>query len=301
MMVAKSKIISLVTFNHYVFESANIGTIIFVMSKDGPNVTTIEELLPNGTNNVIKSLVLPVNGSPWEISVKSQNIELLRKIEEQGILLGQISTMSKGMVIKNRKEHLIRHSNKGYLPFLLGSSIERYYYQPKFYANYNQIIIVGGTRDYDKQTKIPRLLIRRTGDILCAVFSQNVELIESTLYILTSENIDLKYLLSIINSRLLTFYLRQKLITNKQGYPQILMWQLEQIPIITNADNNCKKKLINLVDQIIHLKNSSTKINFPQEKEVIQRQIDAVDKEIDRLVYELYGLTEEEIKIVESS
>lgn len=301
MMVAKNKIISLVTFNHYVFESANIGTIIFVMSKDGPNVTTIEELLPNGTNNVIKSLVLPVNGSPWEVSVKSQNIELLRKIEEQGILLGQISTMSKGMVIKNRKEHLIRHPNKGYLPFLLGSSIERYYYQPKFYANYNQLIIVGGTRDYDKQTKIPRLLIRRTGDILCAVFSQNVELIESTLYILTSENIDLKYLLSIINSRLLTFYLRQKLITNKQGYPQILMWQLEQIPIITNADNNCKKKLINLVDQIIHLKNSSTKINFPQEKAVIQRQIDAVDKEIDRLVYELYGLTEEEIKIVESS
>ena len=34
-------------------------------------------------------------------------------------------------------------------------------------------------------------------------------------------------------------------------------------------------------------------------KAAIQRQIDATDKQIDRLVYELYGLTDEEIRIVE--
>jgi len=37
------------------------------------------------------------------------------------------------------------------------------------------------------------------------------------------------------------------------------------------------------------------------EAELYQRQIDATDREIDRLVYELYGLTEEEIKIVEAA
>jgi hypothetical protein len=37
----------------------------------------------------------------------------------------------------------------------------------------------------------------------------------------------------------------------------------------------------------------------PDEKTRIQRQIDATDYQIDRLVYELYGLTEEEIRIVE--
>jgi hypothetical protein len=36
-----------------------------------------------------------------------------------------------------------------------------------------------------------------------------------------------------------------------------------------------------------------------QDKTIIQRQINATDKEIDRLVYELYELTPEEIKIVE--
>ena len=36
-----------------------------------------------------------------------------------------------------------------------------------------------------------------------------------------------------------------------------------------------------------------------QEKTVLQRQIEATDREIDQLVYELYGLTEDEIKIIE--
>ncbi|MBN1452744.1 MAG: hypothetical protein JW963_17135 [Anaerolineales bacterium] len=37
----------------------------------------------------------------------------------------------------------------------------------------------------------------------------------------------------------------------------------------------------------------------PGEKEMLKREIAATDRQIDELVYELYGLTEEEIKIVE--
>ncbi len=39
---------------------------------------------------------------------------------------------------------------------------------------------------------------------------------------------------------------------------------------------------------------------LPQKKTVLKRQIEATDRQIDKLVYELYNLTEEEIKIVES-
>ena len=42
-----------------------------------------------------------------------------------------------------------------------------------------------------------------------------------------------------------------------------------------------------------------TAAKTPTEKTHLQRQIDSTDREIDRLVYELYGLTEEEIRIVE--
>jgi len=42
-----------------------------------------------------------------------------------------------------------------------------------------------------------------------------------------------------------------------------------------------------------------SEVRTEHDKEVLRRQIAATDDEIDRLVYELYGLTEEEIKIVE--
>lgn len=52
--------------------------------------------------------------------------------------------------------------------------------------------------------------------------------------------------------------------------------------------------LIGLHKQLATTKN-------PHDKEMLQRQIDVVDRKIDGLVYELYELTEEEVKIIEAS
>jgi hypothetical protein len=57
--------------------------------------------------------------------------------------------------------------------------------------------------------------------------------------------------------------------------------------------------LVALVEKMLDLNRRLAKTHFDSEKEPIQRQIAATDKRIDKLVYELYGLTEEEIKIVE--
>jgi hypothetical protein len=51
---------------------------------------------------------------------------------------------------------------------------------------------------------------------------------------------------------------------------------------------------------MLQLHKDVLKTKTDQARIVIQRQIDATDKQIDALVYELYGLTEEEIRIVES-
>jgi hypothetical protein len=56
--------------------------------------------------------------------------------------------------------------------------------------------------------------------------------------------------------------------------------------------------MVDLVDKMLTLHNQSVSLKTPDEKTRIQRQIDATDQQIDQLVYELYGLREEEIKIV---
>ena len=57
--------------------------------------------------------------------------------------------------------------------------------------------------------------------------------------------------------------------------------------------------MVKLVERMLKLHKDLKETKTSDQETRIQRQIDATDKEIDRLVYELYGLTEEEIKIVE--
>ena len=60
-------------------------------------------------------------------------------------------------------------------------------------------------------------------------------------------------------------------------------------------------KLVALVDSMLELQKKHHEARMERDKELYERQIKIVDTQIDRLVYELYGLTEEEIEIVEKS
>ncbi len=56
-----------------------------------------------------------------------------------------------------------------------------------------------------------------------------------------------------------------------------------------------------LVEQMLDLNTRLAAAEAPHEREVLAGMIDATDRQIDRLVYELYGLTEEEIAVVEGA
>jgi hypothetical protein len=57
--------------------------------------------------------------------------------------------------------------------------------------------------------------------------------------------------------------------------------------------------MVKLVKQMLDLHKKLAAARIPDEKTRIQRQISATDSQIDQFVYSLYGLTPEEIKIVE--
>jgi hypothetical protein len=97
---------------------------------------------------------------------------------------------------------------------------------------------------------------------------------------------------------------KNRFITNPDAFPYIQHYDLENLPIPTpnlskNTDKARHDKLVSLVDQMLVLKKKEQAEAVPQTKTMIGRQIQAVDTQIDALVYELYGLTEDEIKIVE--
>ena len=58
-------------------------------------------------------------------------------------------------------------------------------------------------------------------------------------------------------------------------------------------------KMVALVERMLELHKKLAAATIPADKALYQRQIEAADRQIDALVYELYGLTEEEIAVVE--
>ena len=70
---------------------------------------------------------------------------------------------------------------------------------------------------------------------------------------------------------------------------------------IDPADVARHDRIVALVEQMLDLNRRLAEAKAAHEKEVLAGMIDATDRRIDRLVYELYGLTEEEIAVVEGA
>jgi hypothetical protein len=70
------------------------------------------------------------------------------------------------------------------------------------------------------------------------------------------------------------------------------------IPQFTEAQHD---QLVRLVETMLRLRKSLAGAKTPTERAALERQIAATDGQIDALVYELYGLTDAEIKIVEEA
>ncbi|PKG31052.1 TaqI-like C-terminal specificity domain-containing protein, partial [Methanoregula sp.] len=113
-----------------------------------------------------------------------------------------------------------------------------------------------------------------------------------------------KYLLGILNSRLITFYYSQLAALLRGGYLRFFTQDLAKIPIRTinfsdPADKSRHDRMVQLVTIMLDLNKKLQDARVDHDKTLLQRQIEATDGAIDALVYELYGLTAEEIKIVE--
>lgn len=109
-----------------------------------------------------------------------------------------------------------------------------------------------------------------------------------------SQCIDIKYILAILNSKLINYWYFYR--GKKKGkILEFTISPLKRIPLI-KISNDQQHTFITLVDQILAITKADDYLNDPEK----QSKVKELEKEIDKLVYELYELTEEEITIVEN-
>ncbi len=259
-------------------------------------------------------------------------------------------------MLKNRIYHSNTKHDEKWKPLLVGSNINRY----SRTTNNIQYILYGKNLMYpsneDKILK-NKILLRQTSDILRACFDDKAFYCQNSLFIITSDNINLKYLTILLNSKLLNFVysifnpqtgkvfaeikpsvvksLPIKIITNetqktfikkadkmlslnkvfqtdKDNFLQTLREEKSILKLSRKLQNfhnlefdEFKKELRKKkVKFSLGTENNEWREYFNTSKEKInklQTQINQTDKEIDKMVYELYELTDKEIEIVEKS
>ena len=154
--------------------------------------------------------------------------------------------------------------------------------------------------------------MRRTDDRLFSCIETDSAICVNSCHVIKlketiESKINYRYILGLLNSKLVQkiFELQNPQMIGKT-FAEIKVIYVERLPIYgigqSKIENNKEHdKMVTLVDQMLSLNKRLPEVKTDHEKTSLQRQIDAIDRQIDLFVYELYGLTEEEIKIVEKS
>jgi hypothetical protein len=113
-----------------------------------------------------------------------------------------------------------------------------------------------------------------------------------------------EYVLGLLNSKLMFWRLRGVSNLFRGGWITCTKQYFGKLPIrninyADAADREHHDKIVKLVGSMLKLNTELATAKTPQDTTLLQRQIDATDRQIDQLVYALYGLSDEEIALVE--
>ncbi len=138
----------------------------------------------------------------------------------------------------------------------------------------------------------PKILIRQTANRIIAAYDEDKwYCLKSAIIVqLPGETeISYPYLLALFNSQLMNFLYKDLVSEDVRVFPEVKPVQLFKPPIATGTKQQ-QSKIETIANKIIAAKQSNPKADTT-----------ALEKEIDKLIYQLYELTEEEIKIVEEN
>jgi type I restriction-modification system DNA methylase subunit/predicted type IV restriction endonuclease len=197
---------------------------------------------------------------------------------------------------------------KQHRAYLRGADINRYVIAPteRRYIKYGPWLAESRpAANFDAPMKI---VMRQTGDSLIAAMDVRQYLCLNNMHVLVprSNHPSLKYVLGVVNSRLLNWYYHSLNPEVGEALAEVKKGNVAKLPVRTitfsdSADRSRHDRMVSLVESMLVLQEQLAAARLEAERSVVRRQIDAIDREMDARVYELYDLTEDEIVLVESS
>src|SRR3989344_4205521 len=236
--------------------------------------------------------------------ITEENYSIFEKILKNSSCLKDIAQVNWGGLVA---KHLTEIKTTDSIPCIRGREVQRYNFTSKYFIkkkNINETYYIKGEK------LIFQRIVCRYGEKIIANY-RNARIVgtwvnddnydDKTVTLIWNSKINLKFLLGFFNSKLINWFAHRYLWNRSQLTMEFMYEYAKGFPVRL-PDKKQESHITSLVDQMLTLQKKLHEGKpSGNEKERLEQQIKNVDYEIDQEVYKLYGLTKEEINIVEES
>lgn len=292
-----------------VFDGVTVSTVILICSFNNKTITV---------NNKDFAKRFSIPSKKWidddfhiDLEWNSYKENIYNKLSIDTVQLEKIIQFSRGL--KTSDDNRFIHSeskNKDYKPVYRGRNIKAYslnwtgeyiWYRPDLMKE--KVGCLPHSKDFfEVSEKLVTQRVNSSMQLLVAYDNCQNYFLDTTnvsKYSSWDKVHSMKFIMGLLNSRLINYWY-----CNKYKMPTIGLYELHSIPFkiinFKKSDERVKyDEIIKLVDQLLKLNKEKSETKLQSKIEQLQNKIDYCEDRINEIVYELYGLTKDEIKIVE--
>lgn len=284
---AKTECIVLIVEKKYSIDMATEICDFYPLQTESKHLKNLNQEFFNKLPSSIFNTILELN-----------QFEVIIKMILSSVPLSEVCETKRGMEISKKK---VRANISG-KKTLLGEEVNKYLIE------YNNTYVLENDKEVKRLkeiSEIDKILIRRVANMLIATYDDQKYYFIKNLYGLISKKVNLYFVLGLLNSKLLNFFFKKYYTSKKEDiFPEIQSYQINNLPLIIIDPNNIDKvnysnKLISLVEQMLFSKIKLSMCKTENDESFWKDKCNLLYKQIDHVVYQLYELTEEEIRIVE--
>lgn len=301
LILKKSSVLGIINISDDVFD-ASVNTGIEILLKKEPKSSSL--LCYYNAEYVDSSFMINLISSAKQIDYLKTEKHIIQpiysddanriaqKIEQQADVLKNHATVNFGMQLRNRRffenDVVVSYDVKSLTAYhrkcLTGKDIFNYYsvWQHR-YCYFNEEARCGGCWTESVHNAKNKIVIRQVGSTpVCGIDTEGLAVLNSA-FMIVCKDYDPFGVLGIINSKLLRFYWSQRFEDKRKTFPKIKGSYLELLPILAPS-----KTIIKLAKTIVKAKKENPAIDTTE-----------TESKIDYLVYQLYGLTYDEVLVAD--
>lgn len=317
-ILANMQVCKLVQLPHKVFSEATVETCIFVFRRllsaqnNGANKVLVEALDETYKKRFIREFfqkdIRESHLNNFQLYGKQESNRILNKIRAKGKPLGKMvkflygfKTADDEKFIQNTKKH------KESKPFVRSAAIHRYLFDtPQEYVWYVPELMTKNatTARPGESTRFEseKILVARMGKSLVAAYDKGGLYVKDAMLLLSYiEGLNLKYLLGVINSRMLNYFYKEYFVTIDVLKNALLSLPIYPIDLGNGDEKKTHDDIVQKVEMMLEARKLFRDAKTDKDKIYYEQKCVALDRQIDDLIYKLYGLDEKDIQIIEGN